>query len=74
MTVARAAELKHKASLISALACETSELYSKAGADIAQKTFLYIHYSLNLKDSFDGFLSIFEKVEEFFNLIDYFLI
>ena len=41
VTVARAVELKHKASLISALAYETSELYSKAGTDIAQKTFLY---------------------------------
>ena len=31
-------------------------------------------YSLNLKDWFEGFFSIFQKFEEFFNLIDYFLI
>ena len=31
VTVARAVDLKHKASLISALAYETSQLYSQAG-------------------------------------------
>ena len=31
-------------------------------------------YSLNLKHWVEGFFSIFQKFEELFNLIDYFLI
>ena len=31
-------------------------------------------YFFNLKHWFEGYFSIFQKFEEFFNLIDYFLI
>ena len=33
-----------------------------------------ISHSLDLKDWFEGFFSIFQKFEELFNLVDYFLI
>ena len=49
-------------------------LSKMVGILIQYNLFVSRTYSLNLKHWFEGYFSIFQKFEEFFNLIDYFLI